>query len=380
MEVVAARQENSSDRDQWRDAIQSVLAGVGLRLAAQPIVDVVNATVVGFELNARFSGPPDATPDVWFAHANELGLGVALDAEVVRTALTLRNQLPPDTFLSINIDPVHLRDEQLIAAFSSTGTLDGIVIELTEHSAIDDYQAIVDALAPLRRAGAKIAIDDAGSGYAGLQWIMALSPDLIKLDRTLVDHIDEDEIKTALVEMLGAFADRIDAWVLAEGIERLQELDVILRLGIPLAQGYLLARPALELWPVIDENIVAHLHSRAQIEQSETTLASLVETVAKRGVDTDPVSGTCVVVDGLDRPICLDLPDRRGAKVLTIRPNESVRSALERATMRAAVSRWQPLVCVNDERQTLGIVRMERLIHAFIRVSVPDQMIVESEV
>jgi len=351
----------------WRRAIEKVLSGTGLRLASQPIVDIVHARVVGYELLARFSGPPEATPDVWFRWAEMFGMGAALDVQVVTIALSMREHLPPDTFLTINIDPLHLNDAGLIDTFAAAGSLERIVIELTEHRAIDDYDATVKLLSPLRAAGAKIAIDDAGSGYAGLQWLLALSPDLVKIDRALIDHVDEDEIKTALVEMLGAMADRIDAWVLAEGVERASELDVLMRMGVPLVQGYLLARPSFEIWPSIDADALSSLALRSVEDSSESTLAPLVETVAKRREHAEVMPGICVVVDEFDQPLLLDSPERQGAKVLTLRPSETVRSAIERAMLRAPVERWQPIVCVNDVRQTLGIVRMERLIQSLVR-------------
>lgn len=359
---------NDSDEAlSWRRAIERVLSGIGLRLASQPIVDIVHARVVGYELLARFSGPPEAPPDVWFRWAETFDMGAALDVRVVTIALAMRQHLPPDTFLTINIDPLHLNDVRLVETFAAAGSLERIVIELTEHSAIDDYDAMVELLKPLRAAGAKIAIDDAGSGYAGLRWLLALSPDLVKIDRALIDHVDDDEIKTALVEMLGAIAGRIDAWVLAEGVERASELDVLMRMGVPLVQGYLLARPSFDIWPTINVDALSSLALRSGSESTEPTLAHLVETVNKRREHAAVVQGMCVVVDELDQPLFLDIPESRGARVLALRPTETVRSAVERAMLRTPADRWQPIVCVNEVRQTLGIVRMERLIQSLVR-------------
>jgi len=358
---------DSDDALTWQRAIERVLSGTGLRLASQPIVDIVRARVVGYELLARFAGPPEAGPDVWFQWAETFGMGAALDQQVVTIALAMRQHLPPHTFLTINIDPLHLNDVGLVDLFTAAGSLEGVVIELTEHSVIDDYDAIVELLKPFRAAGAKIAIDDAGSGYAGLQWLHALSPDFVKIDRALIDHVDEDEIKTALVEMLGAMADRIDAWVIAEGVERASELDVLMRMGVPLVQGYLLARPSFEIWPTFNVDVLSPLTLRSGAGSSEPTLAPLVETVSKRREHAAKVSGMCVVVDEMDQPLFLDIPECRDARVLTLRPSETVRSAVDRAMLRAPAHRWQPIVCVNDLRQTLGIVRMERLIQSLVQ-------------
>ena len=153
-----------------------------------------------------------------------------------------------------------------------------------------------------------MAIDDAGSGYAGLQWLMALSPDLIKLDRALIDRIDEDEVKTALVEMLGSFAGRVDAWVLAEGVERMAELDVILRLGVPLAQGYLFCRPTFDLWPMIRSH-----HSRpSPVPNERRDDRTHVGAADRDRGDAVPhgqrTEDTCIVVDERNQPVALDLP------------------------------------------------------------------------
>lgn len=354
--------DGSSDETLWRRSLEAVLERDNLDLAVQPIVDLAQANVVGYEILARFRGGPDEPPNVWFDWAEKLGLGARLDAHVVRRALALRAALPPDTFITVNVVPLHFYDSELVRAFQEAGPLDGVVVELTEHSAIDDYESIATLLDPLRAAGAKIAIDDAGSGYAGLQWLMALSPDLIKLDRALIDRIDDDEVKTALVEMLGSFADRLDAWVLAEGVERRQELDVILRLGVPLAQGYLLGRPSLELWPSVEPAIGEYLNFRTSAEMTGSVLAALIESVRTRHRDAAPLDERCVVIDEWGQPLCLDLPGAPGAKVLVVRPDETLRSALHRALTRDATTRWHPLVCVNDMRQVIGIVRMERLV------------------
>lgn len=357
--------DQSAATDEWKHAIEAVLEGDGLNLAVQPIVDLARGLTSGYEVLSRFTGPPQATPDIWFAHAERLGLGPALDALVIRRALTLRDDLAPEQFLSINLDPAHLWDERVTSALMSAGNLKRIVVELTEHTIIDDWQGIAVHLQRLRDAGAKIAIDDAGSGYAGLQWLMSLSPDLIKVDRALIDGIDCDETKIALVGMLGSFADRIDAWVLAEGMERMAELDAVLRLGVPLGQGYLLARPSLERWPDVVPEVAEHLQMRAKDLELGESLALLVETTTTRlGTDTPTTSPATpvVVVDADGHPVCLDLPGNDGCPILAVRASETIADAVTRAMTRPTETRWTPMVCVTESRNVVGIVRMERLV------------------
>ena len=214
-----------------------------LRMDFQPIVDTARGTVVGYESLARFSGPPHATPDRWFAVARAAGVGAELEARALRAALQARAALPPNCFLSVNVGPEALLAAPVAAVFADAGDLRGVVVEITEQTAVADYDALVTAIAPLRAAGALLAVDDAGAGFASLKHITVLRPDFVKVDRDLVAGIDTDETKAAVVEALGMFTSRLDAWLVAEGVETTAELDRLLSLRVPLAQGYGLGPP-----------------------------------------------------------------------------------------------------------------------------------------
>jgi EAL domain-containing protein (putative c-di-GMP-specific phosphodiesterase class I) len=121
------------------------------------------------------------------------------------------------------------------------------VLELTEHDEIPDYELLRQSLDRYRSLGARIAVDDAGAGYAGLQHILSLTPEILKLDLQLIRGIDQDIARRALVRCLVDFASEIGAAVLAEGISSLAELDVLRAVGVPLGQGYCLGRPAADL-------------------------------------------------------------------------------------------------------------------------------------
>jgi EAL domain-containing protein (putative c-di-GMP-specific phosphodiesterase class I) len=357
---------------EWQIAIERVLAGGGLRLALQPIVDLRQGTVVGYEALSRFDGPPSAAPDVWFANAAASGFGPALEAEAMRRALALRRQLPPNCFLSVNVTPDYLLEPELRAVLATAAPLGGVVLELTEHRALADESSLLHVLTELRDAGAHVAIDDAGSGYAGLRWLMALSPDIVKLDRSLVHDIDRDETRTALVEMLGAFTGRIDAWLLAEGIERHGELDALIRLGVPLGQGYLLARPDLD-WPLLPESLAQRVRARAHVVDRSDTVAPLVETVPVVDAGGELVDGAVaelgadllVAVDEWNRPTGIHRPPAPPrTHLLRVRAGERVVDVVQRALTRPEPDRWDPLVCVDDLGRHSGIVRLERLIGA----------------
>ena len=203
-----------------QDAAVRACRGSGvLRMDFQPIIDTARGTVVGYESLARFSGPPHATPDRWFAVARAAGIGAELEARALRTALEARSALPPNCFLSVNVGPDALLAAPVAAVFAGAGDLRGVVVEITEQVAVTCYDALITAIAPLRTAGALLAVDDAGAGFASLKHITVLRPDFVKVDRDLVAGIDADETKAAVVEALGMITSRLDAWLIAEGVE-----------------------------------------------------------------------------------------------------------------------------------------------------------------
>ena len=117
------------------------------------------------------------------------------------------------------------------------------MIEVTEHAPIADYKRLNAAVDTLRALGVRFAVDDAGAGFASLRHILRLAPDFIKLDRTLINGIQSDRSRQALAAGLISFAERIDATIIAEGIEKLAELNMLASLGVGHGQGFFLARP-----------------------------------------------------------------------------------------------------------------------------------------
>jgi EAL domain-containing protein (putative c-di-GMP-specific phosphodiesterase class I) len=142
--------------------------------------------------------------------------------------------------------------------------LEDVVIEITEHELAPQDGALEAGLAELRSRGARIAIDDAGAGYAGLQQVMRVQPDIIKLDRSLVSAVDQDSARAALIEFFVVFAKRIGADVCCEGIETAGELAALSMLGVKLGQGYLLGRPSTPWAPIAPPAVSAI----AQVQQA----------------------------------------------------------------------------------------------------------------
>jgi EAL domain-containing protein (putative c-di-GMP-specific phosphodiesterase class I) len=214
-----------------------------LSLVFQPIVDVVNDEVVAVEALARFDVTPYRSPDVWFSEAHENGFGVELELLAVTRALAELPMLPESVALSINAGPETVMAPGFHEAIFGVPA-HRVIVELTEHNAIDDYPGLVDSLRSLRQKGTRISIDDTGSGYSSLAHILKLAPDLIKLDRDLVSGIDVDPVRRALAAALVSFAAETGARIVAEGVETEDELVVLRQLGLRYAQGYYLGRPA----------------------------------------------------------------------------------------------------------------------------------------
>jgi EAL domain-containing protein (putative c-di-GMP-specific phosphodiesterase class I) len=376
---VEAERSAPPGRDEWRRAIGAVLDGTSpLAAHFQPIAELDGGTLAGYEALARFpAGDIAATPDVWFRVAGELGLGPELEATAVRAALAGRERLPPDTFLTLNVSPHLLTSDALTTALlDEPGDLHRVVVELTEHVEIVDLTGTLDVLARLRAAGASIAIDDAGAGYSGLQQVITLRPQFVKLDRSLVDGIDRDEVKRALAELLGEFAGRIDAWLLAEGVERDGELAALVQLGIPLAQGWLLGRPAPGM-AELPEGIPDRIRSLAAARTLGEHVAGLIERVPACPAD-DPLAvaeafrpDEVGLVAGLDqhgRPA--GLLDRAAWRAdapwtpvsLIVAPASAPEEVLRRAMARPRPSRFAPVVATSRDGRLLGVIPIERLV------------------
>ena len=162
-------------------------------------------------------------------------------AATLLAAVERATTLPGGAWVSLNASAKLLTRRDMRDAVSSLDRL--VVVELTEHERIDDYEMVTDALAGFK-PGTRLAVDDAGAGYASMRHILTLRPDLIKLDRDWVEAIEGDAARQALVAGLQHFAQSLGAKLVAEGIETEPELDTLRRIGVELGQGYLFARPA----------------------------------------------------------------------------------------------------------------------------------------
>ncbi len=369
--------------DPWVAALDRVLRGQGYTLAFQPIVDLKHGSIVGYEALSRFApadGIGEVSPRAWFEAARRLDVGAELEARVVAAALDARDRLPPNTFLTVNLSPWVVGTPAVRRVLEGPRGLHRVVIEVTENVAVDDCLVLAETFASLRARGAYVAVDDAGAGYESLSHVLRLRPDFVKLDRELVTGVDHDEVKLALMEMLGQVAGRIDAWVLAVGIANVAELAAVTRLGVPLAQGDLLGRPAAG-WGVLPSEVRQQLIRAATVAEARHTVEPFVEPwpflEAGRELEglqlvreaLEPGSQMLSVLPVLDayrRPVSIYsvaavAPARPIAQVkATTRVTDAARRAMARPYQR----RFDPMACVDDAGTYLGVVRVERLIEA----------------
>jgi EAL domain-containing protein (putative c-di-GMP-specific phosphodiesterase class I)/CheY-like chemotaxis protein len=215
-----------------------------LWMAFQPIVDWRSKKVVAFEALVRTDEPSIPHPGVLFSLAESAGavrdVGRAIRASVASALIAS----PPAVDIFVNLHPRDFLDEQLyspqdpLAPFANR-----IVLEVTEREGLDDTAGISGRAGRLRTAGYRLAIDDLGAGYAGLTYFAQLTPEVVKIDMSLVRNIHREPIKQKLVGSLVSLCKELGMLVVVEGVETTEERDVVVELGCDWLQGYLFARP-----------------------------------------------------------------------------------------------------------------------------------------
>src|SRR5436309_8191178 len=224
-------------------------ADTDFRLVYQPIVHVDTGTLAGVEALCRFHD--GRSPEFWFKECERLGSAAELDLLIIERTLA---DLPllPQGYLAVNLSPSTLRDPRLTDLLLSPRVpADRIVVEVTEHARVADYLEAQRVLGALRRAGVRVAVDDAGAGYSTFRHILQLRPDIIKMDLSITRDIDTDPARRALATALVIFAGEVGAVVVAEGAETESELSALQAAGIDRAQGFAIAAAqSLPLAPI----------------------------------------------------------------------------------------------------------------------------------
>lgn len=239
LEAIDAVQDEQRRRHQ---TIKEVLEDPdALTLVFQPLRDLETMEIIALEALARFPGH-ERGPAWLFAEAADVGLGVELEMRAVRMALGAFDHIPESLRLNVNVSPTTLCSRDFFDAIARVSP-ERLVVEVTEHAAIDDYGELQTASARLAAAGIRLAIDDVGMGFSGLNRILQSSPRELKLDAAVIRDVHAGLVKQALIESFCIFGERAGVKIVAEGIECAAELGALRALGIKFGQGYHLGRP-----------------------------------------------------------------------------------------------------------------------------------------
>ncbi|MBS3897668.1 MAG: EAL and GGDEF domain-containing protein [Dethiobacter sp.] len=256
------------DALKYKQEFLDILENKKLSTVFQPIVSLSSGEILGWEALTR--GPENGyfhRPDTLFGFAEELGLLFALEKACREKAVSSIGGLDPEQKVFLNVHPRTMSDHSFVKGetlqiLRSHGlTPRNIVFEITERHDIKDFTFFKQVVENYRSQGYRIAIDDVGAGFSGLQSIAEIRPDFIKIDMSLVRDIDSDYSRQSVVAALTNLADNINCKVIAEGIEAQKELNTLLLKGVHYAQGYYLARPLFPK-PAVSGNIITYIRHR----------------------------------------------------------------------------------------------------------------------
>jgi EAL domain-containing protein (putative c-di-GMP-specific phosphodiesterase class I) len=216
-----------------------------LWMAFQPIVSATDRSLFGYEALLRGEEKLLPHPGAIIAAAERLGRLPVLGARIRAAAAAAMSSAAPGVALFVNLHARDLMDDNLVAPDSPLSAIaDRVVLEITERTSLDEVPDARAKINELRSMGYRIAIDDLGAGYAGLTSFVALGPEFVKLDMSLIRDADKDPLKRKLIRSMAVLCKDLGIAVVAEGIETAAERDIVVELGCDLLQGYLHARPA----------------------------------------------------------------------------------------------------------------------------------------
>ena len=253
-------QEYDWEKEKLTKDFVKIVARKDFKIVYQPLVSLNSTRIFGYEALTR--GPENNYfhyPDNLFSFAEKVGLLLQLERVTRELAIKKFNSENTNHKLFLNMNPMIINDPsfaggETLRLIKRFGLLpQNIVFEITERTAITDFDSFKKTILHYREQGFMIAIDDAGAGYSSLQSIAELKPDFIKVDKSLVRDIDKDMVKKSLLETFVTFADKINSKILAEGIETEDEMKVLMGMGVEYGQGYFLARPGYPL-PLVENN------------------------------------------------------------------------------------------------------------------------------
>jgi EAL domain-containing protein (putative c-di-GMP-specific phosphodiesterase class I) len=218
-----------------------------LMTAFQPVFDLTTATVVGAEALTRFVSDSGDPADYWFAEAQDSGRRTDLEFAAVESGLEAARKLPPHLFVALKLSDVVGLDPRLPVLFEEIPVAPArVILEVSGKFSPKRAASLAAALAPLRRAGVRLSIENMGSFFAGASPVLQLKPEMIKLEQSLTAGLNQDSLRQELVEAEVKFAREIGAALIAQRIETKDELAMLADLGVTLGQGYHLGRPSVQ--------------------------------------------------------------------------------------------------------------------------------------
>lgn len=238
--IIEPRVRERSRRREIMARMEPLMATGGPTVVLQPIVRLADGVRVGAEALSRFPAAWGMPPDVCFEQAHSVGEGVRLELQALATASGYLDQV--GGYVSLNVSPVTLLDPSCRALVERLPA-DRVLLELSEHDAVTDYDELDAALAPLRARGVRLAIDDVCAGFSSLRHVVAMAPDVLKLDRSVVAGVSERPVLARLVASLVTFAHGCGSTLVAEGIETAADAEELRGLGVDAGQGWYFGRP-----------------------------------------------------------------------------------------------------------------------------------------
>ncbi len=250
-------------RDERKEALDAIIDNKLVKTVFQPIISLKDGNVLGHEALSRITGTSlIKDPEMLFSIAGEYSRLWDLELLCRTRAFESAYQLmipPYDKMLFINVNPNIMYDENFIMGFTKDFLMEfniepkNVIFEITERNVIVDMGGFLSTISHYRNQNYKIAIDDAGAGYSGLNLISDINPNYIKLDMKLIRNVDKDNLKYALVKGMVELSRESQISLIAEGIETREELFTLIQLGVQYGQGYYIQRPSEEICDINHE-------------------------------------------------------------------------------------------------------------------------------
>lgn len=367
----------------WTAALQRILAEPQcIRVHYQPIVDLQRGIVRGYEALARFPEAEGVRPRDWFDAAARLGYAGALEAQLTEAALVTRPLLVRDRFMAVNLSPAALLSDEVQAVLRAERSLEQFVVELVDQDDGADPAAVAACLAALRTRGVMVAVDDAGPGERSLERVAALRPHFVKVDGAVIAGIEHDERRAQVIRTLGECAARLDAWVVAEGIETPEQLDALVRLGVPLGQGFALGHPTAAMGE-LDRELAGRMRRRTLAGVTVERLTTLAErapavpvaagpAVAEQAFAVTPHPEHVILVGPDERPVGLlagaGLAGGAAPRAPLCLPGTmAVAQAARLAMARPPAERFDPIVLIDARGAYAGVIPIDRIVGVLAR-------------